>query len=65
MQQVTSDDSKDSICEELGELFNHFTKYHIKFFEDNLIKNWVERIFSNRQLGTRVYIRIILIMVLE
>ena len=26
-----SDDSKDRFCEELGQVFEHFPKYHIKF----------------------------------
>jgi len=25
-----SDDSKDSLCEELEQIFNHFSKYHMK-----------------------------------
>jgi len=29
------------------------------------MKDWGEKIFSNRQLGMRVYSRILLIMVLE
>ena len=29
------------------------------------MQNLVERIFSNQQLGMRVYIRIVMIMVLE
>ena len=29
------------------------------------MQNWEEGIFSNRQLGMRVYIRILMVMVLE
>jgi hypothetical protein len=29
------------------------------------MQNWGERIFSNQQLGMRVYIKIVMIMVLE
>ena len=29
------------------------------------MQNWGERVFSNRQLGMRVYIKIVKIMVLE
>jgi len=29
------------------------------------MKKWEERILSNRQLGMKVYIRIVMIMVLE
>ena len=56
-----SDDSKDSFCEELEQMINHFSKYQMKILK----QNWGERRLSNRQSGTRVYIRILMIMVLE
>jgi len=33
--------------------------------QEILMQKWRERIFSNRQLGMRIYIRILVIMVLE
>ena len=44
-----SDDSKDNFYEEL----------------EQVMQIWGERIFSNRQLGISVYIRLILVMLLE
>jgi hypothetical protein len=52
------DISKNSFFEELAEVFEHFPKHHMKILLG-------ERIFSNRQLGKRVYIRIVMIMVLQ
>jgi hypothetical protein len=57
--------SKDSFCEELEQVFHHFLKYHIKVLLQILMKNWGERIFPNLKLGIRVYIKKIMIMVLE
>jgi len=50
---------------ELRQVFNHFPKYHMKIPYEKFMQNWGERILSNRQLGMRVYIRIVMIMVLE
>ena len=57
-------DSKDSFHEELGQVFEHFPKYHMKFLlgDFNAI---MEMIFSNRKLGKRIHIRIVIIMLLE
>ena len=52
-------DSKDSFCEELEKGFDHFSKYR------DVMQRWGERIFSNRQFGMRVCIRLEMIMVLE
>jgi predicted nucleic acid-binding Zn ribbon protein len=51
-------------------VFNYFPKYHMKcLFEDCNTQlereRERERIFSNRQLGMRVYIMIVMIMVSE
>ena len=54
-----SDCSKYSFYEELEQGFDHFLTCEI------LMQNWGERIFSNRQLGKRVYIRIVIIMILD
>jgi len=39
--------------------------YHTKTVFGDFNENWGERIFSNSQLGMRVYIRIVMIMTLE
>jgi len=60
-----SDDSKDSFYEELEQGFDHFLKYHTKtLLRDFNGKLGVEDIF-NRQLGMTVYIRIVMIKLLE
>jgi len=59
------DDSNDSFYEELVQLFKNFPKYHRKFYKDILTQKWRERIFYNRKLGMRVYIRRVMIVVLE
>ena len=58
-------DSKDSFHEELEQVFEHFPKYHMKFLlgDFNAIRRG--RIFSNRKLGKRIHIRIVIIMLLE
>ena len=58
-----SDDSKDNFYEELEQIFDHFPRYHMKILL-MLMQKWGERIFSNRQLGTRVYIRVVMIILL-
>jgi len=59
-----SDDSKGSFYEELEKGFDHSPKQHMKILLGDFNAKVGERIFSNRQLGKRVYIRIIMIMVL-
>jgi hypothetical protein len=61
--EETSDGSKDSFCEELGQVFSHFSQYNMK--NGILVQNGGERVFSNRQLGLGVSIRVVLKMVLE
>jgi hypothetical protein len=57
-----SDDSKDGFYEKLEEVYDHFPQYHMKIpLGDFNAKVEGERIFSNRQLGMRVYIRIVMI----
>ena len=60
-----SDDSKDSFYEELEQVFNHFHMYHMKIVLGGFNAKFGERIFSNQQLEMRVYIRIVMIMVLD
>jgi hypothetical protein len=57
-----SSDSKDSFYEQV---FGHFPEYRMEILlGDFNTKMGIEDIF-NRQLGLRVYIRIVLIVVLE
>ena len=62
---ASSDDSKDSFYEELEQVFVHFPTYHTKillgYFNTKVGR---ENIFIPT-LGTRVYIRIVMIKVLE
>jgi hypothetical protein len=60
-----SNDSKDSFYEELEMGFDHFPRYHKKILLGDFNAKVGERIFSNRQLGMRNYIRIVMIMGLE
>jgi hypothetical protein len=46
-------------------MFDHFPKYHIKILLGDFNAKIGERIFSEQQLGMRVCIRIIMIMVSE
>ena len=60
-----SDDTKESFYVELEQVFNHFHKYHMKTVSGDFnAKVGTENSF-NRQLGMRVYIRIVMIMMLE
>jgi len=58
-----SDDSKDSFYKELEQVLNHLPKFHMKIPLGDLMQ--MGKIFSNRQLGMRVYIRRVMIMVSE
>jgi len=60
-----NDDSEDSFCEELEQVFDTLPKYHMKILLRDFIAKWGERIFSNRLFGMRVYIRIKMVMVFE
>ena len=60
-----SDDSKYSFYEELEQVFDHFPKYHMKVILGDFNAKVEERIFSNRQLGMKVYIRVVMIIGLE
>jgi hypothetical protein len=52
------------MTEELQQGFDHLPKYHKNFYYEILIQELVKTIFSKRQLGIRVYIRTVMIMVL-
>jgi hypothetical protein len=61
-----NDDSKDSFYEELEQVLDHFPKYLMKILlGDFHAELGRERIFSNRQLEMRVYMKIVMIMGLE
>jgi len=46
-------------------VIDHIPNYHTKIVLRDINAKWEERIFSSRQSGIRVYIRIVMIMVLE
>jgi hypothetical protein len=56
---------KGIVYEELEQVFNHFLKYSMKFLLGYFNTKVGRRVFSNRQLGKRVYITIVMIIVLE
>ena len=60
-----SDGSKESFYDELGQVFVHFPKYHMKILLRDFSAKMGERTFSNQQLRMRVYIRIVMIIMLE
>jgi hypothetical protein len=60
-----SDNSKDSFYEELVQVLNYFHMYHMKIVLGGFNAKFGERIFSNQQFRMRVYIRILMIVVLE
>jgi hypothetical protein len=42
-----SDDSKDSLYEELQQVFDHFRRFRVKILLGNLNEKWGDKIFSN------------------
>ena len=56
--------SKDGFDEELEQVFDRVPKYPMEIPLGDFNVKWVKRIFSNRQLGTRVYIRMIRMMIM-
>ena len=56
---ATSEDSNESISEELEQVFNPILTYPMKILlGDSNAKLGRKRVFSNRQLGMRVYISV-------
>ena len=51
--------------EQLEQVLDHLPKYHMEIWLGDFNAKWGGRIFSNRQLGMRVYIRIVKTIVLE
>ena len=60
-----SEESKESFCEELEQVFDHFPKYRMKILLGDFNAKVGERLFSNQQLDRRVSIRIVMIMELD
>jgi hypothetical protein len=58
-------DSKDSICEELESVFDHFPKYHMKIVLGDLHDKMVGEGILKPTIRNEVYIRILKIIVLE
>ena len=60
-----SDDINNSFYDELEQGFDNFPKYHVKILLFDFNAKLGRKIFSNQQIGMRVYIRIVMIIVLE
>ena len=60
-----SDESKDSFYGIRAGFFYHLPKYHMKILLGDFNAKGGERIFSDRQLGRKAFIRIVMIMVLD
>jgi hypothetical protein len=57
--------NRRQFCEELEQIFGKFSKYEIKILIVDFNAKLERGIFSNRQLGMRIYIRIVMAVVLE
>jgi len=60
-----SGDPKGSLHEKLEWVFYNFSKYDMKILSEILMQKWRNTVLLYRQFGMRVYIRIVMIMVLE
>jgi hypothetical protein len=58
-------ETKDNLYKELELVFEQFPNYHMKVLLGILVPVYLEKIFSNQQLGMRVYTKLIKIMGLE
>jgi hypothetical protein len=56
---------KDSFYEELECIFDNFPKYHMKILFGDLNATVDREDFLNRQLGMKVYTKLVMIMELE
>jgi len=65
LSEEKSDDSKDSFYEEIEQVLDHFPKYPMKTLLVDFNAKLGREDYTNRQLGMRDYIRIVMIMVLE
>jgi hypothetical protein len=59
------DDVKDSFYEELERVFHKFPKYHMKILLGDFTAKVGSEDFLNRQLGMKVYTKLVMIMELE
>jgi hypothetical protein len=59
------DDVKNSFYEELERVFDKFPKYHIKILLGNFSAKLDRKDFLNRQLGIKVYTKLVMIMELD
>jgi hydroxypyruvate isomerase len=57
-----TDDVKSSFYEELERVFDKFPKYHIKILLEDFNAKVSRKIFLNRQLGMKVYTKLVMIM---
>jgi hypothetical protein len=60
-----TDDVKDNFYEELECIFDKFPKYHMKILLGELIAKVGREGIFNRQLGMKVYLKLVMIMELE
>jgi hypothetical protein len=56
---------KNRFYEKMEQVFDQFPRYHMKILLGDFNAKVGETIFSNRHLGIRVHIRIVMIMGLE
>jgi hypothetical protein len=57
--------NRRQLCEELEQVFGNFPRYEIKILIGDFNTKLERGLFSNRQLGMRIYIRIVMPVVLE
>jgi exonuclease III len=57
-----SDDVKGRFYEEVEQVFNKFPKYHMKILLGDFNARAHREMFSNQQLGTRVYTKLVTIL---
>ena len=55
----------ETVHENVEQVFGHFPRYHMKILLGDFGKMWRKGIFSNRQLGMKVCIRIVMMRPLE
>jgi hypothetical protein len=63
--EYTIDDVKDSFYEELERVFDKFPKHHMKILLGDFNAKVCSEMFSNQQLGMKVYRKLLMIMELE
>jgi hypothetical protein len=58
-------DSKDSFCEELGQVFDHYPMYHMKMLLGDLHDKMEGEYILKSTIMNEVHIKIVVIIVLE